>query len=140
MEPHVAIAKGAHGNPVHLDIGNEQDLGIQLPDAFRALAQGLGRLFARAQRAKAGGEAQLVFLGQILPAHAEHEMLVPSLLDLGHDFVRKFFLEIDAPDLGPASLAQRNDFHIIGVKHARSPAGWPQRAALGSAALKEPKV
>ena len=82
MEPHVPIAEGADGNAVHLDVGDKQDFRIELPRPLRPLAQRLGGLFARAKRTELGSEPQLVFLGQILSAHTQDQMLVPRLLNL----------------------------------------------------------
>ncbi len=111
MEPHLAVAEGADGRAVHLDVGDEHHARIGLQHAFRARAQLLARLrhLALAQFAEARGKAQLLLLRDVLAAEDEDEMLRPGVLDECDRRFRQILGEIDALDHGAAGRRERRD-------------------------------
>ena len=113
MKPHVAVPEGTNGNPIHLDIRDEENFRIELPYALGTFTQWLRRLLTRTQRPKVRRKTKLVFLAQILPADAKNQMIVPGLLDPCDDLGGYLLLQIDAANLRSAGLARGDDFQIL---------------------------
>ena len=81
MEPKFAIAEGADGLSVDLDISHQENLFVVLLDSLGATAQLFRRFLAAAQVAEIGSEPKLIILRNVLAPEHQDEMLSPRVLD-----------------------------------------------------------
>src|SRR6266545_4955766 len=120
VEPEFAVAERADRLPVDLDVGDEQNLLVVLPDALGAAAQLVRRLLAAAEVAETGRKAKLVVLRNLLAAEHQHEMLPPGVPDCPDCFFGEGPGEIDALDLRAAGRRQRRHLDVDNVLHGQS--------------------
>ena len=121
MEPEFALAEGADGLSVDLDVADEQHLFVVLTNSLGAAAQLLGRLPAVAELAEIGREPKLLLLGDALAAKDQHQMLAPRLFDRAHRRLGQLLGQIDALDRGAAGGRQRRDLYVDDIVHGTIP-------------------
>src|SRR5882762_3181304 len=131
VKPELAVAEGADRLAVDLDVGDEQNFLVVLPDAFGAGAQFKRRLLAAAEVAEIGRKTQLLVLADGLAAEHQHQMLAPGASDRIDRRWKQRLRQIDAGNFRAARRRQSRHRDVDAILHHHSAAGFASASGKG---------